>query len=526
MRRIKLAVTNAWDKVPKPLQRFFPIFVLSCLLAPKVLSSGWTGNEIFYYGIADRWMQPELYPPTHAIFDDSIARIASFVLIGSFTKYLGFEYAEIWLSVFMLAAYVVAYWRLAKALDLDLLGAMLCLGVYLIAKQTLLSGSYVFGGVEPKTFAYACAMVGLAFAIRSKVYPAVFWLAAATYFHFLIGAFWGGMVLWLYLLQTRHWSKVWRPTVLFTGLCLPLAIAIGLERMSGVSVDTSGLGLTLEQIYAEFRHPHHLVPFLDSHTFRTNWLPGVLTHTGIGVAILFWVSRNRAQSDSHALAYWIASLNLYVLIALGLSFFDRSTHYLGAFFVFRPTALVLFLTLAWTIKTFALPAWSAPGSRLKLTLVSILSLATVAQFIVGVTGATIDRQSLAATQSPTTARMIDWIKSETSADSVVLISAASEDRMSEETRKPWLGIERLIQRSTLVSFKYVPTTDAAMLRWYQLLQWREAFFDGSCQTYDNIAVDYLIIAGANTVERVEHCSVTVWNEGDYFVQKVTNLDPG
>ena len=170
-----------------------------------------------------------------------------------------------------------------------------------------------------------------------------------------------------------------------------------------------------------------------------------------------------------------------------------------------------------------MPAWARHRPRLKGTLVSIIAIATTAQFVIAVTGATIDRESLADTQSPTTTRMIEWIKSETPAESTILISAAPEERMSEETRKPWLGIERLMQRSTLVSFKYVPTTDAAMLRWYKLLQWRETFFAGSCKAYDGIAVDYLIIVGAETVENVKDCSVTVWNEGDFFVQEVTAL---
>ncbi|MEO1323871.1 MAG: hypothetical protein AAFV59_12790 [Pseudomonadota bacterium] len=523
MRRVMLAAANVWDKVPDPAKRVFPIIAIACMLAPKVLSSGWTGNEIFYYGIADRWMQPDLYPETHAIFDDSIARIVSYVVIGSFTTLLGFEYAEIWLSALMLMAYVVAYWRLAKALDLDLLGALICLGLFLVIKQTLLSGSYIFGGVEPKTFAYACALIGVACAIRSRIYLAVFWLAAATYFHFLIGAFWGGMILWLFLIQTRDISRVLRPAIVFTVLCLPLAIAIAFERLTGASVDSSGLDRTLEQIYAEFRHPHHLVPFLSTQSFLTKWLPGVLTHAGVGAAILFWAFRNRDEPKTHALAVWIATLNLYVFIALCIAFFDRSTHYLSALFVFRPTALILLLTLAWAIKTFAIPAWSSSRPRLRGTLVTFIAVVTTAQFSLAVIGSTHDREALAETQSAATTRMIEWIKSETPPDSTLLISAAPDERMSAETRKPWLGIERLMQRSTLVSFKYVPTTDAAMLRWYKLLQWREAFFAGSCEAYEDITVDYLIIAGAETVEDVEDCSVTVWNEGDYFVQKVTDL---
>lgn len=516
-------VRDIWANTPNSVRRLLPILVLCCFLAPKVLSSGWTGNEVFYYGIADRWVRPDLYPTTHAIFDDSIARIVSFYLIGSVIYVLGFESAEIWLSAIMLVVYAVAFWRLAKALDLTLLGALLCLSAFLIAKQSLLSGSYIFGGVEPKVFAYCCVLIGVSYGLNGQRFAAIFWMTAATYFHFLIGAFWGGMILWLFVIQTRSWLGAWRETCLFTILCLPLATAIAFERFAGGPLDTSALDMSLAQIYAEFRHPHHLVPFFEPRSFLENWLPGVVTHTAIGTGILIWMYRPRMAMEHDAVAIWIASLNFYIPIALVIAFFDRSTHYFSALFLFRPAALVLLLTFAWVLGRLAIATWVHRRERLNSLLFAVFMIAVTGQLFLGVQSATIGRTSLSETQTFATASMIEWIRTHTPTDSLILISAAPTERMSEETRAPWVGIERLMERSTLVSFKYVPTTDSSLLKWYQLLRWRDGFFAGSCRSYGDIQIDYLVIAGAQTVENVKDCSVTVWRDGDYFVQKVTNL---
>ncbi|MEO1189905.1 MAG: hypothetical protein AAFW60_12625, partial [Pseudomonadota bacterium] len=275
--------------IPSGLTPFIPILVIGGFLAPEIISSAWSGNEIFYYGVADRWVNPAEYTEMHAIKDGSIARIVSFLLIGSATHTLGFEASKMMLSCVLLLAYVFVFWRLARALGLGLLGAICSLGLYLLAKQALLSGSYVFGGVEPKTLAYCCVLLGLAFGLEHRVYRATLCMVAATYFHFLIGAFWGGAIILLFLLQKQSWTRVWHTASLFAVMCLPLALAIARERLAGSGVDTSGLDMSLNHIYAEFRVPHHVAPFLEPREFLQSWLPGLLAHSVIGFSILIWV---------------------------------------------------------------------------------------------------------------------------------------------------------------------------------------------------------------------------------------------
>ena len=88
---------------------------------------------------------------------------------------------------------------------------------------------------------------------------------------------------------------------------------------------------------------------------------------------------------------------------------------------------------------------------------------------------------------------------------------------------PWLAFERLIDRPTLVSFKFVPTQKADIARWYRLVRWRKAVFEGDCGRTSEHPADYLVTLNVATLARVAVCGDIVWTNGTYGVVRIASL---
>src|SRR5262245_22309726 len=60
---------------------------------------GWGGNEIHYFDLGLRSVSPEQFAPNHAAFDQSVARFASFAILGGAVVLFGYDLALIILRV-------------------------------------------------------------------------------------------------------------------------------------------------------------------------------------------------------------------------------------------------------------------------------------------------------------------------------------------------------------------------------------------------------------------------------------------
>ena len=493
---------------PYVLKGLSGLLLGACFLL-LLATPSWHGNEINYFDLSQRWIEPERYTDAHAIRDSSVGRIVSFLAIGICIQTFGMEGAYRALEILLLIASPMAYLAIVRALKADLFSAALTLALICIyGQQSLVGGEFLFGTVEPKSFAYIFVLFGLRYALFGRRVLTSVLLAIAVYFHFLVGAFWAVAIFGFFVLQDRHLFRFWRSFACFVSLTLPLFAAIVIERQSGTIIDLNTSSISLNAIYAEFRAPHHMAPFVDRSVFFSDWLSGLVLHGVVGV---FWLlSARRGNQIERNISIWIATLNLYVLIAALIAYFDRHTHAFAWFYLFRPSALILLLSLLWGGAQMISPALTRRPAAFLLVLVALLSSvwsASASAAMRVIQGPV----PLSAMLTPEETEMVTWIRKFSDSEHIVLIEPSPlADYLDGEGGGQWAGIERLIERPTLVNFKFVPTAKADLARWYDLLLWREAVFAGGCARIYDYPVHYLITRARDSVERLSACADIVW----------------
>lgn len=472
---------------------------------------GWGGNEIHYFDLALRLVRPEQFGPNHAAFDHSVARFASFAILGGTVAFFGYDVALITLRFVAIVAYAIAFAYLARCLKLSRAETLIALMLFILVGQSYFAVEWMFAGVEGKVFAYAAIFASIGLAWRDKVLAAVGVAALATYLHFLVGGFWAVAVIGLIGLKTGNVLRMGGSLLAYTVLCLPILAILLYEWFFAPMPDISDLDLTITQIYSAFRNPHHVAPF--SGQLRA-WLPGIswMAAATCLMAILAW----REHSERRVLARWLLVMYTYLILSFVLSYFDRRTYLLGPLILFRPNSLILLLTIMLGVLWLR-QALRGDGAR---TLV-IVTLAVGIGFAVPRAASFADtllspQLPLARMLTPNERELVGWLRGNTPSDATVVIEPTAQT----DWTVPWLAFERLIARPTLVSFKFVPTQKADIARWYRLVRWRKAVFEGDCGKISEHPADYLVTLDVATLTRVAVCGDIVWTNGTYGVVRI------
>jgi hypothetical protein len=151
-----------------PLERS-NAFVWTALAVAVVLTlqiepiRGWGGNEIHYFDLGVRSVRPEQFGPNHAAFDHSVARFASFAILGGMVDLFGYDIGLIISRFIAIVAYAIAFAYLARCLKLSRAETLVALMLFVLVGQSYVAGEWMFAGVEGKVFAYAAifASIGL-----------------------------------------------------------------------------------------------------------------------------------------------------------------------------------------------------------------------------------------------------------------------------------------------------------------------------------------------------------------------------
>src|SRR5262245_17908473 len=474
---------------------------------------GWGGNEINYFDLGLRSVSPEQFGPNHAAFDHSVARFASFAILGGAVVLFGYDLALIILRFVAIVAYAIAFAYLARCLRLSRAEALFPLMLFVLVGQCYFAIEWLFAGVEGKVFAYAAVFASIGLAWRDKSLAAVGVAALATYLHFLVGGFWAIAVIWLIGLKTGNVLRMGGALLAYTVLCVPLLAILAYEWFFAPMPDIADLDLTITQIYSGFRNPHHVAPF--SGQLRA-WLPGTSWMTA--AACLVMILARQEPSERRVLARWLLVMYAYLILAFVLSYLDRHTYLLGPLILFRPNSLILLLTIMlgalWLRQ-------SLRGNAARA--LAIITLAVGTGFAVPRAASFADtllspQLPLTRTLTPNERELIAWLRDNTPPEATVVIEPTAQT----DWTVPWLAFERLINRPTLVSLKFVPTHKADIARWYRLVRWRQAVFEGDCGRISEYPADYLVGLSIGTLTRVAACGDIAWTNGTYGVVRVSH----
>ena len=473
------------------------------MLAPTAFN----GNEEQYFQMGYRRVAPEQFTQYHSMFDSSNARIVSETVIGKAVLWFGYEYAHAVLRCLLALLYSLGLAMFFSAVGVAVLEALFIVAVFCTMGEQLLGAEWLFKGVETKTLAYGLVIPAFALACRQRWVAAVALTAGATYLHFLVGGFWTLLLLLFQSWQQREMRPVAKNALLFVIVVTPLLLLIAPQSASGLLTTTSQ-GLTADFIYAQIRAPYHMAPFVALYSFWA-WLPGVVIACAL-IAVLSGLQRNKLLP-----AFGFVPLTglLYLLLALVVAYFDRHTQYLGKLYLFRPSSLTLFFAIAAIVVSFRREG--SNGSRYVFVLVCA---AFVGVYLFGVMKTQIDIMRTAPA-IPYERELVDEIEQNSSPQDIVLLEPFNE--MDTDFER----LHRLIPRPTLVSWKFVPTIPAEILRWYELIQKRERLFATGCAEPMQPPVRLLVVFSEEVAERMRQCGELVWQRGNTSLIRVRTVAP-
>ncbi|MBV9841442.1 MAG: hypothetical protein JOY99_07935 [Sphingomonadaceae bacterium] len=498
--------------MPRTLRRADPLLTLLAYFDRRDLNRGWhlaamimlmlvisypfrwSGNEENYFPLAYRFVYPEAFGASSAVFDASRSKFAGFWMIGELVGLVGYEAAHLILAVLIALLLGYALYRVTRALGLSALEALCLLFLFYASGQALMGGEGFLSGVETKTFAYAFGLLALADVTEARWLRATLWAALATYMHFEVGGLWFAIAAAFLLLVHRDWRSPLAMCGLYALLTLPeLGVLVLDQHVSAAAMRPTG-SPSADYIYTVIRNAHHIAPFAAV----DGWREGLARGLGYAVLIML-VAARAARSDRprlRTLGWLTMLLAAYMFVAAGLSWLDRDTGALGKFYLFRPASALFLLAL---IMGFALWREMARGAEFGRLLPIAAIMAVI--FIQGLT------RPLNGQERPLDAReraMVTAVATRTRPDDVVLLDPATDTRA---------GLSRQLDRQTLVVWKFVPTAPADIYRWWDLIKRRSATFSGDCTATRGLA-DYLV-ATEHSVATAARCGRTAWSNGYY-----------
>ncbi|KMW59731.1 putative transmembrane protein [Candidatus Rhodobacter oscarellae] len=489
------------------------------LLAQEMLPVGWKVNEMHYFDLGLRFTHPERFTEYHAVFDGLTFRSLGLYLIGYSVAWLGHETAHAVLAFGLWLAMSAAVAFALNAMRVSVVVLVLAMLAFLKNGQELMGGEWIFDAVEGKVFAYVAVFAALGFVLRGRLLGAAVLLALAAYMHFLVGGFWGIALIFLAMVLGHRGRALGGMAALFVLSVLPLGWIL-LSGRFGVSLDYSGVDLTVNQIYSGYRHAHHVAPFESAAIFERFWRVGAIWTALLAAALLALAAIRVWPRRSEAL--WLGGVTAYLVLAFGLAYLDREAHHFGTLYLFRPSSLGLLLALLVLID--------GALSLAPLLLRRVAAIAFLFLMLLDVVPDVVEQAQLSARAPTLLAALTEdeealliWTKENTPPRAVVFL--AEWPKLSQYQREvAHLGFERLSGRATLVNYKFVPTSPEDLLRWYRLVNWSKDVATDGCTALLEQPVDYVVLrAGSEMRDPLQDCAAPAWQNDAFEVLEVRRV---
>jgi hypothetical protein len=485
-----------------------PALVLALIISTFMPPPIWNPNENNNLVLAYRRFAPDAFTSNSAVYDSSNARFLGEYLMGAVVSFFGYEIGHMLLRSLMAVAYGVSFAYLFSILGLSLAEGAIVICLYQLLGPDLMGGEWLFDGVETKTWAYASVVLALALVVQDRWKLAAAGAALATYLHFLVGGFWTIVLLFIHFNLHRQIWKTVSFASLYAGCVLPLLIIILGERGSSTS-RLSTDGLTADYIYSIIRNPHHTAPFKNfwggEGKGKSNWAAGTVATTAV-ILVSFSLFRFLRSPAARTILLSVAGICVYLLLALIASYFDRHTGNLGKFYLFRPSSLALLLFLTSAMLYLQQEMGAIIPRRIAMAgtlLVAVILVSNTAWSAVDRTHDALAKEHrIIAAFEP----VLSYSRSLMPPDAVVLI----DPKLDKLTSFP-----RILRQPTLVSW-WVPNLPAEVIKWYELIKFRESIFSDGCVGSMKYRVDYILVRWSEDLAKLSSCGQTVLTSKAYI----------
>lgn len=485
-------------------------FICLFFTLASVFPTLWSGNELMYFGLTNN-RDVSLGIAGTAFFETSNHRLFFDLIVGSLINILGFDQAKFFLGILIWFGYGLSITLLSKNFEINPFLIGLILSIFL-GSQSLLGGEWLFGTVEPKTLAYPLVILAFSFAMVQKWVASFILILFSICFHFLVGSFWGLSIMLLFVFDKLQFRNVMLIVVVFIFFGILTAYFLLKDNTSIIEVE--GIATSIAEIYGPFRHSHHIAPFSEGiKEFSKAWLPGFLGHLSLAVIIFF--SLYQSSNKYANVGKLLVILNLYIVLALIISYIDRDTHIFAQLYMFRPSSLILLISMMFISINFnnSIDKNNMHFYRLTLLLISFnLYFNHFGQFASSLLKTMESETRYEASLTINQEEIIDWLEINTSLNEIVLIDSF------DESNPFFLGIEIFKQRRTYVNWKLIPTNKIDMIEWYKRLIIRKDALDGNCKNFKLVSAKYVIHETKDDISN--QCLEPVLKNKDYLISKV------
>jgi len=317
-------------KIPMPVLIFFILMSVFGTYIPRP-------NEEQYLALSKFFLDPDWVPKAHNLNEFPGTRLFYQLLTGSLLKYFSFE-ATVLIGRTALA--VLFSYSLAcfyRALDFNRIMILLQLPILFFMRQSYFGGSWIFLGMEAKSFSYVFVFLAMSAFAKERWTRMIVFSVLASYFHLLVGGF-----SFLYLFACMFlfdkniaFKEQFKLAALFTISLLPMIIymksALG---STGESIPNP------EWIYTYFRNAHHTVIYRDWGYFSGLHARGVFA-SFVSMLILFAAYHKLKSARIKKVCQFAIVSFLGSLILIFIGAFD-SKGVLLKFYLYRINALSVF----------------------------------------------------------------------------------------------------------------------------------------------------------------------------------------
>jgi hypothetical protein len=208
---------------------------------------------------------------------------------------------------------------------------------------------------------------------------------------------------------------------------------------------------------------------------------------------------------------WVIGLHLYLVAALFIAWFDRHTQLLGKFYLFRPASFIYLLCLLVLFDAVTKHWLAVSEKRVKIVTILFLVVAVGALAIKVPRMLQSSPDSLIRSLGGEEKQLIQWIRTNTPEGTVILIPESSGKPLNS------MNFEQLIDRPTLVSWKFVPTTRYEIALWYKRILLKREFYEGKCDSIKQLNVSHALAVNQLQADKLSQCGEPLYTSGSYVL---------
>jgi hypothetical protein len=459
---------------------YFTIFLLQ-----KPMS--WASNELHYLSQAKFGGDPEaaLFASGYENFTNPLFQIVTSTLVRS----VPFEVAWAFLELTSIGILAIGLLRFSHVIRVSLPALLLALFIYIkFGAQSYIGGEWIIQGFEAKVPAYGFGFLAIGFVISKRIGLAWAFAALSVLMHPLVGA----MVVGCFVFLTDWRFKITELKRIFQAV-IPFVLA-GIYLLT-IRQLTLGDSSDIEREKARVLHalgriPHHTAPFggqLPSGKGANvaGWFEvGLLVLPAVMLTLLVLTLRYGATTTlQRKVIVTVTWLHAWIPIALFASWIDRDHQLLGPLYIFRPTA-VLFLVALMVVSGKLIEVSQQENVKGLIVLV-------LAWLLAGTSVVSAMQLEPIVAKNRDGIRLVELIREGTSRGDALLVDFSE---ISSETGIDEQRFELIVDRGTLANFKFVPTSSADILYWWETLELKEKALTGKCVSSDLSRWDYALLS--------------------------------